>query len=232
MRKATLYAILTVLTVATAVLPGYCHRPLDIFGNHPNPEQALLVGDIDVSQVAYEELTEAEPSLWMKVELSVPATLDLSLGVPVIDRLTSYRPSLAVIGPGLSEVSLPSSLRASMSAADGGVVLATQYVSVPEEFHEPFTGTDSWILGKWSVDLPMAGRYYVVAYDPSGEIGKLWVAIGEKEAFSASDIFALPATIRAVRRFHEVGGDPVWLNTIGYSAMALVAIGLWLWTAR
>lgn len=74
MRKAVLYLALAILTVAGTVLPGYCHRPLDIAGSHSRPEQALLVSDIDVSQVAYEELTEAELSPWMKVELSGTAT--------------------------------------------------------------------------------------------------------------------------------------------------------------
>ncbi len=232
MRTAMLYLVLAFVVVAGIAVSGYCHRPLAIRGIHPGPEQALLVPDLAVSQVAYHELTAADPTFWMTVELTGPATLDLSLGVPAIKRLTAFRPSLAVIGSGLPAVSLPFSAHLGFDTGVGGVILTTTDVADPEQFYEPFTGTDSWILGKWSVDLPAAGRYYVVAYHPSGDAGKLWVALGEREAFAASDILALPATIQAVRRFHEVGGNPVWLSALVYSAMALVAVGLWLLTAR
>jgi hypothetical protein len=48
-----------------------------------------------------------------------------------------------------------------------------------------------------------------VAYVPSGEVGKLWIAPGEEEEFGLDDIVSLPATIETVRQFHEVGHIPV-----------------------
>jgi len=181
-----------------------------------------------VSQVAHVELSEAVTTFWLTVELASLGRLNLSLGVPVIDRLGSLRPALVVVGPGLPEVDAGFPIPAGLGAR----VLKTDNVTAPERFHEPFTGTDSWTLGEWSVDLPEAGRYDVVAYVPSGGAGKLWVALGEREAFGAADILMLPETVRAVRRFHEVGGNPVWLNALVYGVVALAALGLWCATAR
>jgi hypothetical protein len=88
--------------------------------------------------------------------------------------------------------------------------------TAPTEFHEPFTGTNSWILLEENLVLPTAGKYYVVAFDPAGSPGKLWVAVGESEAFGLSDIISLPATIKEVRKFHEIstGGFGFWIRRL------------------
>jgi len=219
------------LALAFVVAGGFCgfaHRPLAILDTRAGPEQALMVEELDVSQVAYCELTAAAPAFWMTLELSMAATLDLSLGVPVTDRLAAFRPAIAVLGPGLPAVDLGFPVPAGL----GGLILRSAGASDPERFYEPFTGTESWILGEWEIDLSQPGRYYVVACAPSGEVGKLWVALGKREAFSVGDILALPKTIQAVRRFHEVAGNPAWLNVFVYGAVALAALGLWRTTAR
>jgi hypothetical protein len=76
----------------------------------------------------------------------------------------------------------------------------------PLFFHEPVTGTDSWILIETTVRLPATGRYYVVAYPddatPPGD--KLWMAIGTKERFGLADLLNLGKIKRFVRSFHEV----------------------------
>jgi hypothetical protein len=72
-----------------------------------------------------------------------------------------------------------------------------------EEFYEPFSRTDSWMFRTIRVTIPKAGRYYLIAYAPSHENGKLWVAVGDKEQFSPLQIVRLPMWIRQIREFHE-----------------------------
>jgi hypothetical protein len=220
--------VVAVLVACVATIPALAHRPLAIYGTAPGPQEALIVQDPDVSQVAYVELSAVNPRFWLAVDIVTPGRLDLSIGVPVIDRLAGFRPAIAVVGPGLPEADPGFPVPAGL----GTQILKTDEVSHPERFHEPFTGTDSWILDDWSVDLPQAGRYYTVTYDPSAGAGKVWVALGEREAFTGPDILALPATIRAVRRFHEVAGNPTWLNALVYGAVAIAAVTLWWVTAR
>jgi monofunctional biosynthetic peptidoglycan transglycosylase len=105
-----------------------------------------------------------------------------------------------LLGPGLPDVLLPFEIPKDL----GGLVLDTRDAEKPKDFYEPFTGTSSWILREQDVKLPDAGRYYVVAYDPDGKPGKLWAALGRKEAWGAKDMLKMPKIITAVRQFHEV----------------------------
>jgi monofunctional biosynthetic peptidoglycan transglycosylase len=108
---------------------------------------------------------------------------------------------MALLGPGLPDVRLPFELPSGL----GGLVLDTNKIENPKEFYEPFTGTSSWILREEDVQLPKAGRYYVVAFDPDGKPGKLWAALGRREVWGAKDMLKMPKIITEVRHFHEVG---------------------------
>jgi hypothetical protein len=54
------------------------------------------------------------------------------------------------------------------------------------------------------VQLPASGRYYLVAFAPQADLGKLWIAPGIEEVFPLGETFALMKTTREVRAFHEV----------------------------
>jgi len=192
--------VLTFLGVLCASAVAAAHKPASIGGTYPTFDQALRVTDIDVSQVAYAELTESERALWLAFEVTGGTRLDVSLGLPVLDRLVDARPSLAVLGPGLPPIDLP----IATPSDGGGVLFETSAVLEPRFFHEPFTGTDSWILLEESVDLPETGTYYVVAWPQDEGVEKLWVAVGARERFGLRDIVSLPRTVRDVRAFHEV----------------------------
>jgi len=179
------------------------HKPVSIGGTYPTFDGALAVTDIDVSQVAYAELVAPDHALWLVLEAAAGTPLHLSLALPVLARLAQARPSIAVLGPGLPTIDLPLEIPPGV----GGILLETSDVAEPRFFHEPFTGTDSWILLDETVDLPETGTYYVVAW-PSGEpIDKLWVAIGVREQFGLRDILSLHTVVREVRAFHEVRAD-------------------------
>jgi len=208
-------------------LAAWGHKPLSIdAGPYPDPAHALPVEEIDVSQVVYGELTAAAPTLWLSLEGKAGDPLHLSLGVPVIDRLRAFRPALALVGPGLPAASVPFAVPEGL-----GVSILTPD-SEPAFFPEPFTGTDSWILRDADLPLPVTGRYYVVAYSPIQEAGKLWVAIGTREAFGFKDFLTLPSVARDVRAFHEVAGLPRWLEGVRLSFLSLFVLTTWWFVAR
>ena len=152
----------------------------------------------------------------------------MSLGVPVIERLKDFRPALAVLGPGLPAVALPFEIPEGF----GGLVFEAGTVTEPEVFHEPLTGTVSWVLFEDTVALPGSGQHYVVAYSPLGEPGKLWVTIGTREAFGLRDVIELPATVREVRAFHEVGGQLRWLQVASVAGLVLIGLAFWWLSTR
>ncbi len=195
--------ILIVVTwLMTGPAPAWAHKPIFSDGSAVDAERAIVIDDVSISYVAYHEVRNEATQLWLTFEADAGQKLWAQLGVPYIDRLEGYRPTLVLLGPGLPEVDLPISVPDGL----GGVVLRTDEIEEPEFFHEPFTGTDSWILGAIEETAPQAGRYYLVAFVPDGQPGKLWVAPGRKENFGLGDILSLPAVIQKVRAFHEVKG--------------------------
>ena len=214
------------LAVVCCAFAVAAHKPASIGEVYPTFDRALWVEDIDVSQVAYSELTETDRALWLAFDADAGTRLDLSLGVPVSDRLAGYRPSLAVLGPGLPPIELP--LEAPPDV--GGVAFDTAGIE-PRFFHEPFTGTDSWILLEEAVDLPETGTYYVVAWPPGETVDKLWVAIGLRERFGLRDVLSLPAVVRDVRAFHEVNRGASAVATVGKLLFLALAVALIAWLA-
>jgi NADH dehydrogenase [ubiquinone] 1 alpha subcomplex assembly factor 1 len=194
------------IACAAVVLCGsaYAHRPTISDGSAADAEHAIEFEDVQVSRVVYHDVTEQAPQVWITFEVDQPQKLFLQIGVPVLDRLKAYRPGLALFGPGLPDVRLPFDSPSGL----GGLILRTGDVDTPGTFFEPFTRTSSWILREEDVQLPEAGRYFVVAYEPSGEPGKLWVALGRKEDWGLRDMLNMPKIIAQVRGFHETAGRP------------------------
>ncbi len=222
-RRSLAVAALAVLCFALAAA---AHKPVSIGEIYPTFDRALWMEDIDVSQVAYSELTEVDHALWLAFDADAGTRLDLSLGVPVIDRLTGYRPSLAVVGPGLPTIELPFE-----APPDAGAVVFETAGAEPRFFHEPFTGTDSWILLEEAIDLPETGTYYVLAWPPDETVGKLWVAIGLREQFGLRDVLSLPKVVRDVRAFHEANRRPSVVATAGMLLFLAAAGALIAWLA-
>jgi len=196
--------VLVPLVLAAATATAWAHKPFFSDGTAVDAERALVVQDPVVSQVFYHEITTVAPRLWLAFDLKQNQEVYLQIGVPVLERLRDYRPSFALVGPGLPRAHLPFGVPAGMGAR----VSRTSRVRQPQFFHEPFTGTDSWILREVRTKIAQAGRYYAVAFAPSDKPGKLWLAIGTQEKWEPAEFAKLGEIGRKVRAFHEVGSDP------------------------
>jgi hypothetical protein len=197
----------------------YAHKPVSIGETFGAAERALVLEEVDTSQVVYAALTSDESQLWLTFEAEEPTDLHLSLGIPAIERLGGYRPWIAVLGPGLPEIELP----ISMPAGSGGLAFRGSAPGDDALFFEPFTGTESWITVKETVALPEAGRYYVAAWAAREEADKLWVAVGVRERFGLRDVLSLPSIGRGVRAFHEVAERRALIPWESVLVLALIA---------
>jgi len=175
------------------------HKPRFTEGRGKSPDQAIWVKNVKISQVYYHQVTPETSQVWLNFNADKGQKLFVQLGVPVLDRLRCYRPAVAIVGPCLPESKLPFPVPEKMGAME----FRTENVTEPRFFHEPFTDTDSWILLEKTVTLPSKGNYYLVAYVPSGQPGKLWVAVGKREAFGLGDWLKFNETKKRVRAFHE-----------------------------
>ncbi len=193
----------TCLTALFLVLVcAFCtaHRPIFSDRAATDSGTAVMISKPEVSQVIYREITEKTPQVWLALDVEAGFELFIQIGVPVLDRLKSFRPGMVVIGPGLPEKPLP----IPVPEGDGARNFVTEGVKKPRFFHEHFTGTDSWILRSETIALPRTGRYYVIAYSPSGQTGKLWLSVGRKEVFGPADLAEFAEWKRRIREFHEV----------------------------
>lgn len=214
MRNKRVFAVLVLGFFVPAGL-GWAHKPIVVDGGPTTSSTAYLIADPSVSQVAYHECTPPQPELWFTFYLEANTTLYLQTGVAKIDRYASVRPAMVLLGPGLPAVEVPFTV----PAGYGGIVFTTEGIT-PEEFHEEFTGTDSWLFPAQEPMVREAGRYYLAGYIPGGREGKFWMAIGKKEAFGFKDIVTLPKVLFEVRSFHETGP----FGGLLFWAMALAAV--------
>ena len=173
------------------------HKPS--FGNtFTSSESAYQVVDPNISIVVYQELTCENPELWMSFDAEQNFPLYVQLGVPVIDWLDGYRPTVAVLAEGLPEApELPFDVPEGM----GAVVFDSH--QQPQEFYEPFTQTESWVwVEEW---IEVTGEGYIVGWHPDNHSGKIWLATGEVEDFSDVSISDFAYWTEAVNSFHETG---------------------------
>ena len=191
------------LFLLSLVVPAHAHKPA-FSGDYATSDDAWPVPDPEISIVLYQEITCELPQLWMTLDGEADFPLYIQLGVPVIDRLSDYRPTVALVAPGLPEpmVDLPFEL----PDGTGIVVFESEDVSQPGDFYEPFTQTESWILVEETVMLPQTGQAWLVAWDPGLQTGKLWVATGTVEDFSDVETSDFIEWSVLVKDFHEV--DP------------------------
>lgn len=153
--------------------------------NHAEIEDAHKLNGIKISQAIYQQISKNNPNSWIKFEAKSGDNLDLELGLPKLDSLLEFRPTIELISP-----------------SNKSTELSSINVLNPKVFYEPFTQTNSWVLWKNTIPLSESGTYYLVSSDPKNEFGKLWIAIGREESFGASDLLNLPISINDVKAFH------------------------------
>ncbi len=219
--------ILLLAIVGAAITPGaWAHRYIANDGSHISAEKAIPIGDIGLSQVVYHTVTEASNQLWLSFTAEAGVEASIQIGVPFIEGHKSYRPAFALLGPGLPLLDTPP---VPVPDGCGGILYTTDSVLRPEVFDEEFTGTQSWVFDRQTITLPEKGLYYIVAFVPSQEPGKLWVAPGTRESFGFGDILTLPRVIYKVRTFHEVffwGGILGWGYVVVVLLLLIVIVGI------
>gem|GEM_PF-1297299 len=200
MAKARLAAA---LVVALGLIGNaQAHKPSYTQGGHGTVDEAFPVADPDVSIVLYHQVTCDSPYLWMAFPIRPPYDLFVQLGVPEIDRLSDYRPSMAILAPGLPEA--PGGLPFDVPEGYGALVIDTDDVTEPEPFFEPFTQSSSWIVHEETYTLDEEATGYIVAWHPERETGKLWVAVGTVEQFGPDDAGNFEDWFVNTQTFHEI----------------------------
>lgn len=184
------------LALATLATTAAAHQPYFAGPVNTSALSAFPLSDPWISRVVYADLPCAQRSVWVSVPASAGQDLYLQLGIPALEQLRDFRPSLALVGPDLPDA--PADLPFAVPDGEGALIFPTDDVAEPREFYEPFTRTTSWILLDTTVRAPSTGVYRLVGFDPEQRDGRLWIATGTIEQFEpGADIQQVLADVRA-----------------------------------
>ena len=209
------------------ILPAsaFAHKLIPTDGSNNDIVSALEIPDPIVSWAMYEELSNNV--LYYKFDAKKGDKLSASIVIPKLDGLEDFSPSLVFVTPSftmnlITELKVLDSTKSfPFPIPDGYDVIVFDYNGkLPsKESYEPFGQITYWERQEVNFLIPVDATYYLAVYDSSGDYGKLALAIGYVEDFSATDFMTvLPYAWFESRYFVEDYLTPV--------ISSLIAIGL------
>ncbi|MFW9870401.1 MAG: hypothetical protein ACFFEL_12315, partial [Candidatus Thorarchaeota archaeon] len=153
-------------------------------------ETAFFIEEPTKSWVIYSELHEAGHPKYFAFEIDAGTRIRMLLSIPVTVDSSSFNPSIALMGPGISNSSsIPGFLEIPESS---GVMIIESESATPE--YEGFTPTSFYALIDIDMHAPATGEYYFAVYDESNE-GSFSVALGYVETFNLNEWLFVPFSV-------------------------------------
>ena len=146
-----------------------------------SPENAVFIDDASISHAVYHEVTAQTAHLWVTFDFEAGQEIYTQLGVPVIDWLADFRPAFAVLGPGLPRSTCRSTFPTGWAACCSRPMISTSRVFRGGIHRHGFVD-----LRRTDRRRARAGTYYLVAFVPSGDVGKGWVGSRSGDAKCSS----------------------------------------------
>ena len=205
LKPSSLVLLLLMLFLLTMTLAVSGHKYLET-EEGTGREEPVLVSDHQISWAVYEELGAEDEVDYYRFTAKSGEEIYASLLIPKIDRLSQFKPDLALIGPGLEEGegSSAKSGQLPLEVRNGEDLLVKRYEgNKAESFFEPFTQTNYWehqVIRKRTTE---DGTYHLAVWSQEGKTGKYVLAIGEREAFGPQDILEYPSVWWKVRMHNE-----------------------------
>ena len=109
------------------------HKPS--FGPYASFQDPFVVDDPNISIVVYQDITCTEDQIWLNFAAEEGFPIYIQGGVPEIERLSNYKPHIALLAPGLptQTQNLP------FDVPEGMGVRVFSPEEEPSDFYEPFT---------------------------------------------------------------------------------------------
>lgn len=205
----------------------YGHKPLDTSGVATR-DRPIIVEDHWVSWAAYNELeNRGDIHYYQLVHVKKGEKIYLDLLIPKIQRLKSFHPVFALIGPGISDDWSGLDETSIVLDIEGGQgVLVKPYTGeVIDSFYEPFTQTEYWKKQKLEYYAKEDGDFFVVVFDVEGNRGKYVLSIGSTEQWSFKDLLQMPRIWWDVRMFMEK--EQATYRAIGIAAFCISLFGIY-----
>ena len=181
------------------ILPtsAFAHKLIPTDGSNIDISSALEIPDPVVSWAMYEEL--GNNALYYKFDAKKGDKLFANIVIPKLDGLENFTPSLVFIAPSftinlITELKVLDSTKSfPFSTPDGYDAIVFDYDGVlpSKEFYEPFGQITYWERQEINLVIPVDATYYLAVYDSEDQFGKMALAVGYVEDFSASDFMTV-----------------------------------------
>ena len=206
-----------------------------VAGPNTSARNPIEIEDIHLSQVWYFEQETSDSDVWLFFNTENSDKLFIQLGVPVLDKLKNYEPTITIYHIHIANedgapIDFDPEDWAHLSWSFHEHANYTTNFPKPSDtcargisrespciFHETFTDTYSWILSEDRLSLE-PGRYLIRG--TSENKGTMWIAVGEREEFSASQLPFLMSTTSTIDSLH---GNESNNNSIIIAAGAVAA---------
>ncbi len=205
---------------------------------------AVVVPDASISRAIYGTLAEDGLFDAWELKASKATTAPVEMLVPARDEYQDFRPSFALVGPGLeTQGDTPDFITDRLAdaypddrARDAiGVIVVDDPGQEPRPtFYEPFSFTTYFEGGKTTVDLEPNVTYHLVVYDNDGATGEYALGVARAERFTASDAIASVGAVVRIKlglygqgAFHP-GAAAVLVLAVAAAVLLIVLLVRWM----
>ncbi|MBS3811727.1 MAG: hypothetical protein KGY44_07725 [Halanaerobiales bacterium] len=209
---------LMILMIVIITSPILAHKPVKVSAP-ASREQPIWIEDHKISWAAYNQLEKENEIHYYSFNVKKNEEIYISLTIPMLERLKDFNPTIALIGPGLSDNSHETDVNLNVKK-DESVIIKRYEGGEPEVFFEPFTRTSYYRKQILTIKAPVNGIYYTAVFNEKNKTGKYVLAIGEKEKWEVKDIVKLPKTWWDVRIFMEKE-ESTYAVAVGVGLMAI-----------
>lgn len=189
MRKRGLVILVGFLVAFSLIQTTAAHVPLFMVGGH-SLDEAVPIENPTKSWVIYSTIDEIDEPHYFYLDMQVGERISLMLMIPIPDGDQGFRPRLALMGEGLTNMSTPPGTLEIPSGAQ--VMILEPEPPIPE--YEGFTPTSFYVLYDLDILAPSTGRYYLAYYEPV-MAGNFAIAVGYQETFSFTEWVTVPFTV-------------------------------------
>ncbi|MFW9963535.1 MAG: hypothetical protein ACFFCX_08230 [Candidatus Sifarchaeia archaeon] len=194
--KRFFYGLSIILTLSILIYPIVAHVPISAQDGE-TLETAFFIEDPTKSWVVYSDLHGGAEPRYFGFEIDAGQRIRLLLSIPVTANPDEFQPSVALMGPGLTNSSsIPAYLEIPESA---GVIILDSEAAIPE--YEGFTPTSFYALIDFDMEVIVSGEYYLAIFEED-EGGDFSIAIGYVESFTFDEWLLVPFSVMTIHQWN------------------------------
>jgi hypothetical protein len=207
MNPSRLPQVLTACLLSTAAGSALAHVPYLERTDYSEIAPFEVRGSIEQSIAVYSWVEKRDGGPATDVDayrftIGEPTPVYVEAIVPVCPGYEDFRPSFALVGPGLPTA--PAGLPFTVPNGYGAVVMDDPGTEPRESYFEPFGGKSYYQGPVLSQTLTTAGEYTVYYWDPDQGGGDYVAVLGDQEIWRLRDIIRALIVTPLIRRDREL----------------------------